>query len=71
MPMSDKSIPAPEPIPQAAARPPQFIMLESDCGPWLAGSVLRADAELLETLDARGASFREATEAERRIAGVL
>lgn len=48
-----------------------FIKLESDWGGRLAGTVLRADADLIGMLEVEGVKYRLATNIERGLAGLL
>lgn len=50
--------------PNLPARRPSHIILLADHGDHLAGRVLKADADLIASLDAEHASYRAATEAE-------
>lgn len=53
-----------------APAPASHIILESDCGNWLAGKVLRNSADVLAAIEREGAKYRAATPREIAIAGI-
>jgi hypothetical protein len=50
---------------------PPYVILEADWGGKVAGTVLRADADLIGQLEVEGVPFRPANPQERGIAGFV
>lgn len=71
---ADRPARAPQ-APASAVTPPalepRVIVLQADWREWFAGKVLRADADMQSALAIEGVKFRDATQRERAIGGVL